>query len=159
MANEKQGPAEELVLPARVEHLERVQTFVADRIGEDCPIKTQMQLDLAVEEIFVNIASYAYAPGEGEAALRVERSDEPRAVTLTFRDCGVPYDPLTREDPDVSSLAEDRQIGGLGVFLTKQVMDEVRYEYKDGQNVLTMKKLFMNSFTERDKRTTEAKQP
>lgn len=129
---------DELILPARVENLEAVQAFVAERIGEDCSPKTQMQLDLAVEEIFVNIASYAYAPGEGEAALRVELSDEPRAVTLTFRDRGVPYDPLAREDPDVNSLAEDRQIGGLGVFLAKQLMDELRYEYKDGQNVLTM---------------------
>jgi anti-sigma regulatory factor (Ser/Thr protein kinase) len=93
-----------------------------------------------VEEIFVNIASYAYAPGEGPAALRVERSDRPPAVTLTFRDRGLPYNPLAREDPDVSSLAEDRQIGGLGVFLTKQFMDELRYEYRDGQNVLTLKK-------------------
>ena len=132
---------DELILPARVENLEEVQAFVAEHIGEDCSPKTQMQLDLAVEEIFVNIASYAYAPGEGEAALRVEVSDEPRTVTLTFRDRGVPYDPLAREDPDVSSLAADRQIGGLGVFLTKQVMDEVRYEYKDGQNVLTLKKV------------------
>lgn len=129
---------DELILPARVENLEAVQAFVAERVGADCSPKTQMQLDLAVEEIFVNIASYAYAPGEGEAALRVELSDEPRAVTLTFRDRGVPYDPLAREDPDVNSLAEDRQIGGLGVFLTKQLMDELRYEYKDGQNVLTM---------------------
>lgn len=131
---------DELILPARVENLEEVQAFVAERVGEDCSPKTLMQLDLAVEEIFVNIASYAYAPGEGEAALRVEVSDEPRAVTLTFRDCGVPYDPLAREDPDVNSMAADRQIGGLGVFLTKQIMDELRYEYKDGQNMLTMKK-------------------
>ena len=131
---------DELILPARVENLEEFQAFVADRIGEDCSIKTQMQIDLAVEEIFVNIASYAYAPDEGEAALRVEVSDEPRTVTLTFRDRGVPYDPLAREDPDVAALATERQIGGLGVFLTKQIMDEVRYEYRDGQNVLTMRK-------------------
>ena len=136
----KRASLDELILPARVENLEEVQAFVAERVGEDCSLKTQMQLDLAVEEIFVNIASYAYAPGEGEAALRVEVSDEPRTVTLTFRDRGVPYDPLAREDPDVNSMAEDRQIGGLGVFLTKQFMDELRYEYKDGQNVLTMKK-------------------
>ena len=131
---------DELILPARVENLEEVQAFVAERIGEDCSPKTQMQIDLAVEEIFVNIASYAYDPGEGMAALRVEVSDEPRAAALTFRDRGVPYDPLAREDPDVNALAGERQIGGLGVFLTKQLMDEVRYEYKDGQNVLTMVK-------------------
>ena len=130
----------ELILPARVENLEEVQSFVAERIGEDCSPKTQMQIDLAVEEIFVNIASYAYAPGEGPAAVKVEVPEDRSSATITFRDRGVPYDPLAREDPDVSSLASDRQIGGLGVFLTKQLMDEVRYEYKDGQNVLTMRK-------------------
>ena len=140
MANERLLPSEELILPAVVENLEEVQAFVAERIGADCPFKIRMQIDLAVEEIFVNIASYAYAPGEGEARVRVRVSDAPSAVTITFRDRGVPYDPLARDDPDVSTLASDRQIGGLGVFLTKQIMDEVRYEYTDGQNVLTMKK-------------------
>ena len=138
--DEHTSSRDELILPARVENLEAFQTFVAEKVGEDCPFKTQMQIDLAVEEIFVNIASYAYAPGEGPAALRVEVSDTPRAVTLTFRDHGIPYDPLTREDPDVNAMAKDRQIGGLGVFLTKQIMDEVHYEYKASQNVLTMKK-------------------
>ena len=132
---------DELILPARVENLEKVQAFVAERIGEDCSPRAQMQLDLAVEEIFVNIANYAYAPGEGKAAVRVRVSEDPKAATVTFRDRGVPYDPLAKEDPDVAVLAGDRKIGGLGIFLTKQVMDEVSYEYKNGQNVLTMKKL------------------
>ena len=132
------GSRDELILPARVENLEQFQAFVAERIGEDCSPKAQMQLDLAVEEIFINIASYAYAPGEGDAALRVEAA--PDAVTLTFRDRGIPYDPLEKEDPDVNVLAGDRQIGGLGIFLTKQIMDEAHYEYRDGQNVLTLKK-------------------
>jgi sigma-B regulation protein RsbU (phosphoserine phosphatase) len=136
----RSSSGEELVLPARVENLERVQRFVADRLGEDCSPKTRMQLDLAVEEIFVNIASYAYAPGEGQAAIRVEHSESPASVTLVFRDSGVPYNPLAREDPDVEVLAGERQIGGLGIFLTKQVMDELHYEHTDGQNVLTMKK-------------------
>ena len=131
---------DELTVPAAVEKLDEVQAFVAERIGEDCSLKTQMQIDLAVEEIFVNIASYAYAPETGKASVRVRFSDEPSQVTITFRDSGVPYDPLKKEDPDVTALAEDRKLGGLGIFLTKQVMDEVRYEYRDGLNVLTMKK-------------------
>ena len=132
---------DELILPAETEALEEVQDFVGRRVGEDCGPKTRMQLELAVEEIFVNIASYAYAPGSGPAAVRVELEREPPAVAVSFRDRGVPYDPLAREDPDVNLLAQERREGGLGIFLTKQVMDEVRYEYREGQNVLTMKKL------------------
>ena len=99
-----------------------------------------MQIELAVEEIFVNIANYAYAPEIGRATVRVSVSDDPLTVTITFIDCGVPYDPLKRSDPDVTLSAEEREIGGLGIFMTKKVMDEVAYEYKDGQNVLTLKK-------------------
>ncbi len=131
---------DELILPARVENLDEVQSFVAERVGENGSPKTQMQLDLAVEEIFVNIASYAYAPGEGKAAVRVELSDEPGRVTVTFRDRGVPYNPLEREDPDVTALAAERKLGGLGIFLTKQLMDDVQYQYTNGQNILTLTK-------------------
>ena len=131
---------EELILPAKVENLDEVQAFVGERVGEDCSPKAQMQLDLAVEEIFVNIANYAYAPGEGKAAIRVQVSEEPRRVDVTFRDRGVPYNPLEKEDPDVTALAAERKLGGLGIFLTKQLMDEVQYEYRDGQNVLTLTK-------------------
>ena len=131
---------EELILPAKVENLDEVQAFVGERVGEDCSPKAQMQLDLAVEEIFVNIANYAYAPGEGKAAIRVQVSEEPRRVNVTFRDRGVPYNPLEKEDPDVTALAAERKLGGLGIFLTKQLMDEVQYEYRDGQNVLTLTK-------------------
>ena len=131
---------EELILPAKVENLGEVHAFVGERVGEDCSPKAQMQLDLAVEEIFVNIANYAYAPGEGKAAIRVQVSEEPRRVDVTFRDRGVPYNPLEKEDPDVTALAAERKLGGLGIFLTKQLMDEVQYEYRDGQNVLTLTK-------------------
>ncbi len=131
---------DELILPAKVENLDEVQAFVGERVGEDCSPKAQMQLDLAVEEIFVNIANYAYAPGEGKAAVRVQVSEEPRRVDVTFRDRGVPYNPLEKEDPDVTALAAERKLGGLGIFLTKQLMDEVQYEYRDGQNVLTLTK-------------------
>lgn len=130
----------ELILPARTELLEEVQSFVGERLEGRCSMKARMQIDLAVEEIFVNIASYAYAPEVGPAAVRVEVTKEPVSVTITFLDRGVPYDPLAKDDPDVTAMAQERKIGGLGIFLTKQVMDEVRYEYRDGQNVLTMRK-------------------
>ena len=99
-----------------------------------------MQIGVAVEEIFVNIASYAYAPETGKTKIRVEVSEEPVTVTITFLDHGVPYDPLAKADPNTKLPAEERQIGGLGVFLTKKLMDDVSYEYRGGQNILTLKK-------------------
>ena len=99
-----------------------------------------MQVSLAVEEIFVNVASYAYSPQIGKAKLRVEVADGPSSVTVTMSDSGVPYDPLAKEDPDISAPAEDRQAGGLGIYLTKKLMDDMSYVYKDGKNVLTLRK-------------------
>ena len=106
----------------------------------DCPMKAQMQIGVAVEEIFINIASYAYAPDKGKAKVRVEVSGDPVTVSVTFVDHGIPYDPVAKADPDVSLPAADRDVGGLGIFMTKKIMDDVAYEYKDGQNILTLKK-------------------
>ncbi len=133
--------ANELELEAAPENLAEVQAFVEERLSAlDCPPKALMQIGVAVEEIFVNIAHYAYQPEEGSATIRVEVDEEPVAVTITFLDHGVPYDPLAREDPDVTLPAEERDIGGLGIFMTKEIMDDLAYEYKDGQNILTLKK-------------------
>ena len=106
----------------------------------DCPVKAQMQIGVAVEEIFINIANYAYAPDKGKATVCVEVSEEPVTVTITFVDHGVPYDPLAKADPDVTLPAVEREIGGLGIFMTKNLMDDVTYEYRDGKNILTLKK-------------------
>ena len=131
----------EMEIEATDENLSEVQTFVEDQLGTvDCPPKVQMQIGVAVEEIFVNIAHYAYAPDKGKTAVRVEVSDDPVTVSITFVDHGVPYDPLAMPDPDVTLPAGERPVGGLGVFLTKQLMDDVSYEYRDGQNILTLKK-------------------
>ena len=138
---EPEDDPRELDVEATVENLDRVTDFVNSRLDTvDCPPKVRMQMDLAVEEIFVNIANYAYAPGKGNATVRVEVSDAPVTVTITFIDRGVPYDPLKKADPDVTLTAEEREIGGLGIFMTKQVMDDVVYEYKDGQNILKIRK-------------------
>ena len=132
---------DELEIEADQENLEEVQTFIGERLeAVDCPMKVQMQIEIAVEEVFINIASYAYAPGKGNAVVRVELSEDPAAVTITFMDHGMPYDPLAREDPDLTVPAEERQIGGLGVFMVKKTMDGVTYEYKDGKNTLTLRK-------------------
>ena len=129
----------ELELDALVENLTHVTAFVNNHLEAiDCPMKAQMQIELAVEEIFVNIANYAYAPEKGRATVRVEVMDDSVTVTITFIDRGVPYDPLAKEDPDVTLSAQERKIGGLGIFMTKKAMDDVSYEYKDGQNILTL---------------------
>lgn len=131
----------ELTLLATVENLPQVMAFLEQHLEEaDCPLKVQMQITVAAEEIFVNIASYAYAPEQGEATVRLEITGEPSAVSVTFIDRGVPFDPLARPDPDISLSADDRGIGGLGIYMTKKTMDDVRYEYLDGQNVLTLVK-------------------
>ena len=131
----------ELIIEAKDENLDEVLGFVNAELETcDCDMKTQIQVDVAVEEIFVNIAHYAYNPSIGHATIRAEVTKDPLAVTLTFLDNGVPYDPLAKEDPDITLAAEDRQIGGLGIFMVKKSMDDVAYEYKNGQNILTIKK-------------------
>ncbi|MBQ3919565.1 MAG: ATP-binding protein [Oscillospiraceae bacterium] len=129
----------ELVIEALTDNLGQVLGFVDNELeNAGCPMKIQMQIDLAVEEIFVNIAHYAYDPDVGPATVRVEISHDPAIVDITFIDHGVPYDPLAKADPDISLSAEERQIGGLGIFMVKKTMDDIKYEYKDGHNILTL---------------------
>lgn len=129
----------ELDIEAVEENLSEVIAFVDKKLeAVGCSMKSQMQIDLAVEEIFINIAKYAYIPDKGRAIVRVEVSEEPIQVKITFIDHGKPYDPLAKDDPDISLSADDRPIGGLGIFMAKQSMDDISYEYKDGSNILTL---------------------
>ena len=131
----------ELVVDAKIENLEQVLDFVNGELeAAGCFRKVQVQLDITVEEIFVNIAHYAYEGGVGKAVIRMHIQEEPKAVEIIFMDWGMPYNPLEREDPDVTLSAEDRQIGGLGIYMVKKSMDDVSYEYKDGQNILIIQK-------------------
>ena len=131
----------ELEIEALTDNLPKVLEFVDEQLeAADCPMKIQMQIDIAVEEIFVNIAHYAYSPNAGSAMVRVEILPDPPSVDITFIDNGIPYDPLAKADPDVTLSAEERQIGGLGIFMVKKSMDDVKYEYLDGHNILTLKK-------------------
>ena len=131
----------EMTLPAVVENIAQVTDFVNAQLEEiGCPMKAQVQIDIAIDELFGNIAQYAYNPETGPATVRVEVSDAPLSVTITFMDHGVPYDPLQKEDPDITLSAEERGSGGLGIFMGKKTMDEITYEYKDGQNILRIRK-------------------
>lgn len=125
---------------AKVENLPEVLAFIDEKLEmAGCSMKVQMQIDVAVEEIFVNIASYAYEGKEGMAEIFFDIDSEKNAV-ITFVDGGVPYDPLKKADPDVTLSADERQIGGLGIFMVKKTMDDMIYEYKDEKNRLTLVK-------------------
>ena len=131
----------ELKIKALVENLEQVLAFLDAELEEmDCDIKIQMQMDIAVEEMFVNIASYAYENGTGDATIQISGYDNPDRVELTFIDNGIPYDPLAKEDPDITLSAEEREIGGLGIFMVKKSMDDMIYERQGDKNVLKIVK-------------------
>ncbi len=129
----------ELDIEAVKDNITEVLGFIDEQLeSTGCSPKTLMQIDLAAEEIFVNIAEYAYDPETGPATVRVEVKPDGSAVIITFIDHGVPYDPLAKEDPDVTLSAAERKIGGLGIFLVKKNMDNIKYEYVNGSNILTI---------------------
>ena len=132
----------EITLEATISNIDVVTDFVNGELEAlDCSMKAEMQIDVAIDELFGNIAKYAYDPKIGSATVRIEVQEEPLAVVITFIDNGRPFDPLKEiEEPDITLSAEERQIGGLGVFLVKKTMDEVTYEYKDGMNILKIVK-------------------
>ncbi|MCQ2448513.1 MAG: ATP-binding protein [Oscillibacter sp.] len=131
---EKTFPAEVSALPDAMEMLESALDEA------NCPMATSMQICMAFEELFVNIAHYAYGTSGGTVTVKLDMSEGLTAICLM--DKGIPFDPLAKEDPDVTLMAEDRQIGGLGIYLVKKTMDEVSYERKENQNIVTMKKRF-----------------
>lgn len=127
----------EITVDATIENIATVTDFVDEFLDEaNCPMKAKMQLDIAIDELFGNIAHYAYKEKTGMATVRVEMLENPKAVCITFIDSGIPYNPLEKPDPDVTLSAEDRAIGGLGIFMVKKNMDDVQYNYCDKQNRL-----------------------
>ncbi|MEZ3444871.1 MAG: ATP-binding protein [Lachnospiraceae bacterium] len=131
----------ELTIDATVENIVTVTSFVEEELEAlACPMKAQMQIAVAIDELFGNIAHYAYNPDVGPATVRVEVMKSPLAVVITFIDNGVQYDPLARQEPDTTLSAEEREIGGLGIYMVKKSMDEITYSYKDGQNILQIRK-------------------
>lgn len=133
-----------ITLEAKVEKLAEVTDIMNEMLEEaDCDMKTQLTLDMALEEMFVNVAHYAYLESElpeEEQTMDVEFEVENGKITITITDGGKPFDPLKKPDPDITLSAEERQIGGLGIYMVKQSMDNVSYEYKDGKNIFMMDK-------------------
>ncbi|WP_405341568.1 ATP-binding protein [Ruminococcus sp.] len=133
----------ELTVDAVVENIETVTAFVnAELETFGCSMKIQIQIDVAIDELFGNIAHYAYGHDRGTATVQIAFDEDSHTVTLTFIDSGTPFDPLKREDPDTTLSLKQRSIGGLGIFLVKKTMDHMEYRYEDGHNILSiMKKL------------------
>ena len=135
----------EIKVEATIENLAKVFTFLQESLDKcDMPPKVKRQIKLCVEEVYMNITHYAYNPEVGSAKIGVDvvGGDEQSRVIISFADEGKPYDPLKRDDPDLELSLDERPIGGLGIYLVKTTMDNVAYEHKDGQNVLTIEKDF-----------------
>ena len=127
--------------PAKTEMLNDVLAYVEQQLEQfDCPMKIQMAICVAIEEVFVNVAHYAYSGGEGDMCLGIGFDEESRTVTFRMTDKGVAFDPLQKPDPDITLSAEEREIGGLGIFIAKKTMDSITYAYENGENILTMSK-------------------
>lgn len=129
----------QVTVKAAVDSLDAVNDFLSEEMEKaELSMKLQTSLSLVVEEVFVNIAHYAYAPGEGDATVEFAISDG--ELTLTFSDEGTAYNPLTHEDPDITAKAEDRAIGGLGLLLVKKIMDGAEYRREGGRNLFILNK-------------------
>ena len=132
----------EITVDATIDNVQTITDFVDERLEEmNCPVKAQMQIDIVIDELCSNVARYAYSDKTGKVTVSVDTVDKPMKVWLTFIDEGIPYNPLAKEDPDITLSAEERKLGGLGIYMVKKMMDEFRYEYKDGKNIVTVCKV------------------
>lgn len=131
----------EITLKARVENIPQAIAFIDEALEAlGCPLKAQMQMDVAMDELVCNVASYAYPDGEGDVTVQFDFDQNSRTVAVTLIDSGKPFNPLLAAEPDVTMPAEKRKIGGLGIFLVRKTMDAMDYEYRDGRNRLTFRK-------------------
>ncbi len=130
-----------LTVEAKVENIEAVTEFVNSHLEKmGCSHRTATQIDIALDELFSNICRYAYGDKTGMATIRIEECPDQNEVCISLEDSGTPFNPLTRGDPDVTLGIHEREIGGLGIFMVKKIMKDIRYEYRDGLNVLTVSK-------------------
>ncbi len=126
-----------LTVPAEIANVDRVTAFVDERLEElDCPMRVQLQIDVAIDEILANICSYAYGEGTGMVSVSFEPLDGGRAVRMTFEDTGIEFDPLLRPAPDTTLPIEKRGIGGYGIYIVRKTMDDVSYERRGDRNIL-----------------------
>lgn len=139
--NKEESNVTERTFKADDKELPNVISFIEEELEKvDCPVKYTMGIAIAIEEVFVNVAHYAYKDEQDDVKFMFAFDEQNKEITIKMSDKGIPFDPLKKSDPDITLSAEDRQIGGLGIFITKKTMDEVSYEYKEGQNILTIKK-------------------
>ena len=136
------GPMRELCIEANRENMQAVQDFVKEALEKNskCTRKDLLKIHMVVDEVFGNISDYAYGDSIGPVRVQVDVDEEDEAAVLVFMDEGTPFDPLSEVSPDITAPASKRSIGGLGIFMVKNAMDDISYEYKDEMNVLTMKK-------------------
>ena len=131
-----------IVIEATLDNLGKVNDFVEDFLKEkECSPKVRMQLEVVVEEIFTNIANYAYGDDAGNVTIEGCLEDDAAKFRLKFMDHGVPYNPLKQPEPDITTGADERTVGGLGIFLVKKSVDDISYQHEDGQNILTIVKV------------------
>lgn len=136
----------ERIVEADTEKLTEILEFLDQQLeNAGCGPRAQMQMKIALEEMFVNIAHYAYPDGEGSVTVRIQADEAAGEMAVTLEDRGIPYNPLEQPAPDTTLSSEERPIGGLGVFMVRKSMDSVAYEYRDGKNVFTMKKSFQRN--------------
>ena len=131
----------QMTLPARRKNIPLIIDFVNRELESlGCSRKTEAQIDIAIDELYSNIANYGYEEDDGQVTVTLDTDTVPRTVMISFTDEGKPFNPLERADPDVTLSAKDRKIGGLGIYMVKKSMDDVSYEYKAGKNILTIRK-------------------
>lgn len=131
----------EITVTSSTDQIRAVTDFVNEQLsGLKCPEEIRIEIDVAVDEIFGNISHYAYDPETGPVTIRFCSGEFPHSAVITFIDHGLPFDPLKTDDPDLSEPLRRRAIGGLGLYIVKNTMDEVTYRYEEGQNMLTIRK-------------------
>lgn len=130
-----------IVVSSDIQNLIKANDFLEEQFTlENIPLKTQFKILTAFEELFSNICNYAYEDEKGE--IEIEFFIKNNSAIITLIDSGIPFDPLKKEDPDVSLAVHEREIGGLGIFMVKKTMDEFKYKYKDGKNIVSISKTF-----------------
>lgn len=126
-------------VPAKLRELDNVRAF-ADEVLTDTTASTEdrLAIELAVEEVFVNIVKYACLPEAGKITVSCEHDSDNEAVEIRFLDEGHPFNPLSMKDPDLKADLSERNPGGLGIYMLKKLMDRVEYDYVEGRNRLVI---------------------